>query len=339
MADIRQFFGWRHLRAEPSLFILHHRNGKLVRKGRGLSFWFWELSSSISQIPMDDREVPFLFEERSADQQDVTVQGIITYRVVDPVRLGHRLDFSIDTSSGAYTKQPLESLALLFTQMAQQLAWEYLAKNPLRTILEEGFDAIRRRIDGALREDATLGVMGLELETVRVSAVQPTPEVERALQMPTLEKIQQQADEATFQRRALAVEKERAIQENELDTQLELARRQELLIDQEGQNARREAEERAEADRIAAEANAAVSRIASSADAESIRMVEEARVDAERERMRIYADASSGVLLGLAARELAKKLHSIEHLNITPEMLGPVLDNLMRAGTKKLSGE
>ena len=55
--------------------------------------------------------------------------------------------------------------------------------------------------------------MGLEVVTVRVADVSPSAELKRALQTPTFERLQQQADEATFERRALAVEKERAIAE------------------------------------------------------------------------------------------------------------------------------
>lgn len=339
MADVRRFLFWRHLRSEPSLFTIHHRRGKLIRKGRGLAFWFWPLSSSIAQVPMDDREVPFQFEGRSQDHQDVTVQGVVTYRVVDPIRIANRVDFSLDLESGAYLKQPLESLALLTVQLARQLAWQYVATNPLQTILSDGFDSIRERIDAGLEADGSLMAMGLEVVSVRVSAVQPTPELERALQMPALESIQQRADEATFQRRALAVEKERAISENELQTKLELARREEQLIDQEGKNKRREAQEAAHAQRIAVQADAESRTIRSEADADSIRIVEEARVNAERERMEIYESMPSNVMMGLAAKELATKLQRIDHLNIAPEMLGPLLQNLVQAGTKKLSDE
>jgi hypothetical protein len=45
----------------------------------------------------------------------------------------------------------------------------------------------------------------------------------------------------------MAVEKERAIQENELQNRIELAKREELLIGQQGQNERREAQEIVEA--------------------------------------------------------------------------------------------
>lgn len=58
--------------------------------------------------------------------------------------------------------------------------------------------------------------MGLEIVPIRVAALAPNPELSRALQAPTFESLQQKADEATFSRRALAVDAERAIAENEL---------------------------------------------------------------------------------------------------------------------------
>ena len=71
-----------------------------------------------------------------------------------------------------------------------------------------------------------------------------SPSVERALQTPTRERVQQEADRATFERRALAVERERAIAENELQNQIELARREEQLVAQRGANERRRADRR-----------------------------------------------------------------------------------------------
>ena len=128
--------------------------------------------------------------------------------------------------------------------------------------------------------------------------------------MPTLERIQQQADEATFARRALAVEKERAIAENELQNQIELAGQQKELIEREDANARNRAL-----------ADAAARKIATDAEAGAIRTVEQAHADMERARVEIYADLPPQVLLGLAAQEFAGKLTHIDHLNITPELL------------------
>ncbi|WP_440862140.1 hypothetical protein, partial [Stenotrophomonas maltophilia] len=128
------------------------------------------------------------------------------------------------------------------------------------------------------------------------------------------------ADEATFGRRALAVEKERAIAENELATRTELARRETVLIAQEAQNLRERAAGEAEARGLEA-----------AAEAERIRAVEGARAEAERERVATYRDLPPAVLLGLAAREFAGKLDTIEHLTINPDLLAAVLGELRHA--------
>ena len=77
-------------------------------------------------------------------------------------------------------------------------------------------------------------------------------------------------------------------------------------------------------------------RVHATAEAHGIESVETANNAAEQQRIEIYRDLSSGVMFGLAARELAGKLESIEHLNISPDMFGTMLQDLIGAGTKKL---
>lgn len=338
MAEIRSFPFFKHVRSEPSQQVLFYKGGRRVRSGRGLAFWFQGLSASISEVPVDDRELPFLFHGRSRDFQDAVVQGVVSYRVVDADRLAERFDFTIDLRSGVHRHKPLEKLAGLLTELGQQFAMDYLVHTDLEVILEDGVGAIRARISEGLGQDAGLREMGLEIVSVRVGAIKPEADVERALQVRVREAIQQKADEATFQRRALAVEKERAIQENELQNQIELARREEHLIVQRGENERKRVADENDAARIAAEGAAGRSAIQATARAESIRAVESARVNAERERMAIYRDFPADRLLGLAARRLAGKLDKIDHLNLAPDLLGPMLTNLVGAGARKLEG-
>ncbi len=338
MASITRFPGVRHLRSEPSFHLLYYAGGKLKRSGRGLAFWFMPLSASIAEIPCDDRDETFLFHSRSSDFQDVVAQGVITYRVADPATLAERIDFSVDLVTGNYKKKPLEQLSQLLVQAAQQHAWAYLASTPVLSLLAEGVEKIRDRISAGLANDSKLREMGIEIVTVRVSSLAPTAELEKALQAPTNEAIQQDADEAMYQRRALAVEKERAIQENELQNRIELARREEELIARQGHNERKRAAEEAEALEIASRAEAERQRTGAEAEADSIQKIEGARVGAESKRIKIYRSLPSSVLVGLAARELAGKLERIEHLNVTPELLSPLLSNLIRAGTRSLEG-
>lgn len=338
MAEIRSFPFVRHLRAEATAHVLLWKNGKKRRSGQGLATWFSPLGASIAEVPLDDRDLPFLFRARSADFQEVAVNGAVVWRVVDPELLASRIDFSIDTRSGAWRKDPLDKLAQALSGHAGQLATTYLGGLPLRVILDGGVEPVRRAIHGGLVADDALTAMGLEIVGVAVNSVAPAPELEKALQMPAREKIQQAADEATFARRALAVDKERAIAENELANQIELARREEELIGQKGANERQRATELAEARRIEAEAAARDVRVKAGADAESTRVNEEARVEAERARMAIYRDLPAAALLGLAARELAGKLHNIEHLSLSPDSFGPLVERLLGAGARKLEG-
>lgn len=337
MAHITRFPFVRHLRSDPTAHVLHFRRGRLVRSGRGVSYWFQPLTAGIAEIPCDDRELAFLFHARTSDFQDVTTQGVVTYRVADPERLAARVDFSIDLARGVWKQSPLEQIGHLLSQLAQQFAWDYVAHTPVKDVLAEGIARACEEIEKGFAAHAPLAEMGLAIVAVRITGVAPTADLEKALQTPTREAIQQQADEATFQRRALAVEKERAIQENELQNRIELAKREELLIGQQGSNARRLARETSEADAIAAEASAARVRLTAAAEADSIRTVQTAKVEAEKSRIDIYRDLPTGVLMGLAARRFAGKLRRIDHVNVGGDVLGGALTDLLEAGTRRLA--
>lgn len=336
MAEIRSFGFVRHLRSDPSAYMLRYKNGQLRRAGRGISFWFMPMSAGLAEVPVDDRELDFQFQGRSSDFQDVWAQGVITLRLAQPETVAERIDFTIDLTSGRHRKQPLEKLTLVVTQVAQQHAWAWLSRVSLREALSLGPEQIRDRVRAGLVADEGLASIGIEIVSVRVASVRPVADVERALETPARERLQQEADQATFERRALAVEKERAIQEAELQNQIELAIREEQLIAQRGQNERRRVTDASDAQRIDAESRSARTAIDSAAKADAIRKVEGAGVEAERARIDIYRDLPTSVLLGLAARELATKLQKIEHLNVSPDLLGTQLSDLLEAGAKRL---
>jgi regulator of protease activity HflC (stomatin/prohibitin superfamily) len=339
MAEIRDFFVLRHLRAEPTSWIIWFKNGRRRKSERGLAFWFAPLGTSLVEVPLDDRELPFLLAGRSADFQELHVNGVVTFRVLEPELLASRVDFSINTRTGRYTSEPLDKLAVVVKELAQELAGSFVARAPLRQLLDNGNDVIRDEIHRGLRGATALTSLGLEIVATRVASVKPTAEVEKSLQMPARERIQQEADEATFTRRALAVAKERAIAENELANQIELARREAELIAQRGQNEKKRVTDDAANKRIEAEANAGNVRVNAEAQAESIRLLEEARVRAERERIDIYRALAPATMAGLAARELAGKLKTIEHLNVSPDLLGPLLERVLSASARKLEAD
>ena len=310
MAQITRYPLLRHLRADAASHIQHFRKGVRVRSGRGLAFWFTPDGASISEVPLDDRELPFLLRGQSADYQDLTVQGGIVWRVADPELLGDRIDFTIGLKDGLHIGQPVDQINNVLISLAGQFVNAEVKTRGIRDVLERGTAPLQAVIASGMSGDHTLTGMGLELVRVDVARVLPSSELARALQAPTFESLQQQADEASFARRALAVEKERAIAENELGNQIELATRRQELIAREDANARSEAEGQAAALKITADAKA-----------ERIRVVDQARADMERAHLDAYADLAAPALLAIAAREFAGNLDRIDNLTITPDML------------------
>lgn len=324
MAHIKNFAFMAQLRSEASNHVIRYRNGKVVQSGRGITFWFSPESASISEVPMDDREMTVFVKGRSKDFQDIGGQGTITWHVINPELLAQRVDFSIGLFTGVHQNEPLQRIETRLNGIVSQTALQYMAEAPVRELLDAGLEPLRLRLEAALAEATLLTEIGVAIVAIRLTNLSPSHELERALQTPTFESLQQKADQATFERRALAVEKERAIAENELGNKTELARREKLLIAEEADNARNRATGVAEASQIEA-----------AAEAERIRTVESARAEAEQAHVTIYKDVPPSVLLGLAAREFAGKLNKIEHLNVTPDLLAAVVGELRQPSAPK----
>ena len=321
MADIKRFPVVRHLRGTPTLHVRHMKKGKIVHEGVAQSFYFRPLTTAISEIPVDDRELPLLFHVPTADFQDLAVQATVTYRIVDPAVAAARIDFGIDPEAGTWRARPLDQLAGMLAETAQQHALALLARMTMREALAGGVAVVCDRITDGLANDTRLADTGIAVVGVRVVALSPEPDVARALQTTTREDLQQEADKATFERRAMAVERERAIAENELQTKIELARRDEQLVTQQGLNERRRAEEQAaaaqiavlgeaETDRVMAEAEATRQQLLADAEAQMQRTLGDA--EAHRQRVHAAAEAEGTRAIGLAQAEGARALGMAE---------------------------
>lgn len=351
MAHVTSWPFLRHLRSSATMHVRYQRRGRVVRDGVGLSFWYRPLAAVLSELPVDDRELPVLFHARTADFQDVAVQANVTYRVADPALASTRVDFGIDPERGNWTATPLEQLGGLITELAQQYAVDLLARTTLQAALVDGIPAVRDRVSEGLAADQRLAETGVSAVSIRIVAIRPEPEVEKALRTPTREQIQQEADRATYERRAVAVERERAIAENELQSKIELARREERLVAQHGANERRAVTEAAEAERIRVTAQTERDKLATAAKAEQVRtlaaahaervrqldaakadgarLIGLAEAEAEAARLVAFRDLPPSLVLGLALRELSANLPRISTLNLTPDLLNPLLSQLV----------
>ncbi|GAB3854495.1 SPFH domain-containing protein [Nocardioides maradonensis] len=328
MGDIKRFGPWFHYRGTPTTYVRQLRNGRAAREGAGLAFWFRPLGCVLSEVPIDDRELAFTFRGRTRDFQEVTVQATVTFRVAEPGTAIGRIDFGIDPATGQLRNRPLDQVGGMLTELAQQYAIDLLADLDLTEAIVRGPVVVRDGVTAGLVGDARLAEVGIAVIGVRITGVVADPEVQRALQTPTRESVQGEADRATYERRALAVERERAIAENELANRIELARREETLVAQQGANDRRRAEETAAAQEVAVAAEADRTRVLADAEAYRTTTVGEAEATAEAGRLAAVADIDAAKLLALALRELGGQLPEIGQLTVTPDVLTGLLGRL-----------
>jgi regulator of protease activity HflC (stomatin/prohibitin superfamily) len=338
MATIKHYPGTRRFLGTPTDYVVHLTKGRVRHEGVGQAFWFKPATSVLSEVPATDQELPVLFHATTRDHQDVTVQTNVTFRFADPVTVAQRLDFGIFPPRAAGAEgagNGRQQVATIIGQLAQSRAVDHVATLTLAQALEVGVGQVRQILVEALAGDPRLASTGIEVLGVHVLAVRPEADVEKALQTPVREQVQAEADRASYERRALAVERERAISENELASRIELARRREELVAQEGTNARREAEEAAAAALVEARAAAERRDVEATAHAQEVRVVGEAEAAKDAAAMAVYAGVDRGTLLALALRDAAGSLPKVDSLTITPDLLTGALAAFTQASGAK----
>jgi hypothetical protein len=212
-------FGFRYLKASPTQHVIHYQGGRIRRSGAGIAFFYFRPSSSLVSIPVNSADVPFIFNEVSADFQPLTIQGQLTYRIDHPEVTAALLDYSVDRLPGRYLSDDPQKLPLRLVNLLQGITRAEIQRLALK-------DAIRRSREIAesvfvqLGESKAVADLGVGILSVAIEAIRPVPETSRALEAEAREELLRQADQAIYERRNSAVEQERRIKENELNTEI-----------------------------------------------------------------------------------------------------------------------
>ena len=306
----------------------------------GLSFFYFGPTTSLVLVPVGSGDIPFIFEEVTGDFQQVTVQGQITYRVADPKKLAGLMNFTLAPNGKGYSTEDPEQLPRRLINHAQVLTAGLLKTLALREALG-GSERLVAALHDGMRQAEAIVSLGVEVLGLSILAIKPTPETGRALEAEAREQILKRADEAIYARRNAAVEQERAIKENELNTEIavEHKKRQirEAQMDAEKsvQQKQRELKEAEMASRIALEQQnrdmvalaTANARAESDAQAYGIKAVMEALAHTDAKVLQALASTGMqpGQLIALAFRELAENADRIGQLNVSPELLSGLL--------------
>ena len=133
------------------------------------------------------------FQESTADFQSVTIQGQLTYRVADPKRLASLLDFSVDTRRAYYSDDP-RKLPERLIHTLQTLTRAITQRLVLKDALVSS-DSIVAEAQTELRKSEAVSTLGVEILSLSILGIQPTPETGRALEAEAREALQRRADE------------------------------------------------------------------------------------------------------------------------------------------------
>jgi len=330
---------FRFMKVPPTTYVLQYKHGKIRREGAGLSFFYWAPTSTIVAVPLASADVPFVFPETTADFQLVTIQGQLTYRVVDPKRLASLLDFTVDKKSMSYFEDHAadpQKLPERLVHTLQSLTRAIAKRMALREILVSS-EVIVAEVLAKLNESEVVSALGLQILALSILDIAPTPEMSRALEAEAREALQGRADQAIYARRNAAVEKERMIKESELNTEIAVEQKKreiretQLAAEIAAEQKKREIRET----QMAAEISVEEKRLELVA-----RRVENDRKDADsrayalREILKPLREfdwkalmmlggkgADPKAMIAMAFQEMAENAQKIGELNVSPDLL------------------
>lgn len=353
-------FGLKFIKTKPTDYVILYRNGKARKHGTAMSFFFYAPSSSLVIVPAGSSDSNFIFNETTADFQTIFIQGQFTFRIVDPLKLANLLDFSV-SPDGQYIGDGMAKLPIRLTNVVQITLREKLKDFNLRQALTSAamlVDFVRER----LKDNAAILDLGLEILDFAILQITPTPDMARALEASARETLLKEADEAVYERRNFAVDQERRIKENELQTEIAIEEKN-RMIREEQMNAEIAVQEK--------------QRIIEETKMESVRSIERKRKEVENEKLDadiqlekkrnefvknsnqniieqakakteamrleleplkqlspelvealLLGQLDSGRIVARAMKDLSKNAEKIGNLNISPDLLQSLIPNL-----------
>ena len=331
-------FGIKHIKFDPTSYVIHFKNGHIEKEGKGLSFFYFSPISSIIAIPLGSNDLPFMFSETTLDYQVVMIQGQISYHISSPKVLASVLDFTVD-ESGNLKKNDIEKLNQRIINEAQTATSAYIHRLTLKEAIRSA-KSIENEILEGLKLSEAIKLLGVDILGANILAVKAKPEMAKALETETIEKLHQEADKAIYERRNFAVEQERKIKESQLNTEIAIEEKQKQI-----------AEKRMESDVQKAENDRKLRELQLEADI-SVENQREALIEIKTENDRREAETQGYVLnntlepyknfdwkiisalnnnadprnnIALAFRELAENAGKIGNLNISPDLLNTLL--------------
>ncbi|KGN82869.1 membrane protease subunit, stomatin/prohibitin [Porphyromonadaceae bacterium COT-184 OH4590] len=334
-------FGIKFIKFDSMTYVMQYKHGTIKREGKGLSFYYYSPTSSITAIPLGSRDIQFIFNEATKDFQTVTIQGQITYKIENPKQLADSLDFTLNNNH-RYKEDNFEKLNQRLNNEAQTSTSSFIQGLTLKEALRSA-KLISEKINDGLKSSNSTKILGVEVLGVDVLAVSATPEMAKALETETRESLQKEADKAIYERRNFAVEQERKIKESELNTEIAVQEKKKQINEKQAEIKINDAENERKLREMKIMADVSI-------EEQKTKLIE-MQVENEKKladskgytldkTLKPYKEIDWKTLMALnsnkmsaldniafAFRELAENSEKIGTLNITPDFLETVIAN------------
>jgi hypothetical protein len=291
-------------------------------------------------VPVASTDAPFIFNEVTSDFQEISIQGQATYRITDPKRVSQLLNFTLESSARTYASDDPQKLPQRVINVIKVLTRKELREMPLREALRAS-DTLVQQVGRGLAASPEISSLGLEVIGLSILAIKPNPETGRALEAEAREQLLREADEAIYSRRNAAVEQERAIRENELNTEIAVENKKRQIREAQMDAERAVQEKQHQLRDVEMEANIALEEKNKQLVALSVENTK-AQADAKAygiaavmkglegvDSKVLQALASIGMqpdqLVAIAFQGLAERADKIGQLNISPDLLRELL--------------
>lgn len=330
----------KYYKADASTFVIKTVNGKVKRQGKGLSFFYNPTTTSISALPINVQEAPFIFGLQTSDFQTVKVQGQVSYRLEEAEKTADLMNFTLAKDGLSFISEDPMRLSERVIRNIQTTVQTAMQASSLRDALVS-VQSLVKLLNDTLGDDQSIKQMGIGILGVSISAITPTPETSKALEAVAREEILKESDDAIYGRRKASVEQERTIKEAELKTELSVQQKQQEMEEQRAENQRVLLRSQAQIaqEQIQAEIDQENQRSAfvsqkadnsrTEADAEQYAIT--AKMNAfktlpvENLKAMALANMDPEQLIAMAFDSLAQNAGKIGELTITPDLFGKLM--------------
>lgn len=218
----------RFKKFKPNDYVMVIKNGKVIKEGLGLSLLYNDMTTNIMVAPAIAFDGAFAFDDlMTSDYQNVCVQGVTTYKITDYSKAAEMLDFAYTPTANMEEKN-IEAMKLLekrINNIIKAVVIREVSKQNIRTIIRLA-DDMANLLSNALQKDEAISKLGVSIMAVNILGINPKVETRKALEAAAREEILKEQDDAIYKRRNAAIEQERIIKENEINTEIKVAEKE-----------------------------------------------------------------------------------------------------------------